>query len=451
MMIPISFDEWQKWSQTYTMLPYILKYDLGEHNRVLSWEKAWEQATGIEGTFVLESGKNARYSYLGLDPVASIEGDNQQARVTCRDGAVETWDETPLRAVKRWMKPYRSPRVEGLPKFIGGCAGFWSYDVVRTIEKLPNTAKDDLPLPAYRFLMIDQLWIIDHQEQMLICAYHTHIEGQPSIEQLRALYDTAKATTDQMSSQIKTSPGALPGTTCASRLTAASPSHIIESANSPTRDASTKCSTASTVTLKRPGPACSTAILRAWPLTSISTSSPDRLGARRRSHRLPLPSPAGRPLAPTAAEARSHASIATAIVTSSSDAGSSSVKLRPPRSAQQPIEVRRVVTALRWYSGCRISHRKNGIVVLMPSTWYSSQRARHPRDRLGAILGPGDELRDHRVVEDRHRVARHVTPPSSRTPGPTAGAEARTRPGDGMNPCRDPRRRCGTRSRGRAA
>jgi para-aminobenzoate synthetase component 1 len=197
-MIPISFDEWQRWSQTYSMLPYIMKYDLGEHNRVLSWEKAWEHATGIEGTFVLESGKNARYSYLGLDPVASIEGDNQQARVTRRDGTVEAWDETPLSAVKRWMKPYRSPRVEGLPKFIGGCAGFWSYDVVRTIEKLPSIAKDDLPLPAYRFLMIDELWIIDHEEQMLICAYHTHIEGQPAEDQLRALYDTAETITAQM-------------------------------------------------------------------------------------------------------------------------------------------------------------------------------------------------------------------------------------------------------------
>lgn len=194
----ISLEQWQIWSQTYTMLPYILKYDLGEHHRVLSWEKAWEHATGLQGTFVLESGKSGRYSYLGLEPVAAIEGDNVQAKVTHREGTVEAWEDTPLRAVKRWMKPYRSPRVEGLPKFVGGCAGFWSYDVVRTIEKLPHLAKDDLDLPTYRFLMMDQLWIIDHQEQMLICAHHSHIEGQPSIEQLSAIYDTAKATVEQM-------------------------------------------------------------------------------------------------------------------------------------------------------------------------------------------------------------------------------------------------------------
>jgi para-aminobenzoate synthetase component 1 len=199
-MLPISFDEWQQWSQAYNMLPYILKYDLGEQDRVLSWEKAWEQAAaGSEGTFVLESGKNGRYSYLGLEPVASIEGDNQQARVAHRDGTIEIWSETPLNSVKRWLKPYRSPRVVGLPKFIGGCAGFWSYDVVRTIEKLPNLAKDDLPIPAYQFLMIDQLWIIDHEERVLICASHTWIDGeQSSPDQLRSLYEKAKATTELM-------------------------------------------------------------------------------------------------------------------------------------------------------------------------------------------------------------------------------------------------------------
>lgn len=195
-MSPISFDEWQQWSHDYTMLPYILKYDLGEQDRVLSWEKAWEQVKG--SAFVLESGKSGRYSYLGLDPMASIQGDNEQATVTLRDGATEIWGENPLNAVKRWLKPYRSPRVEGLPKFIGGCVGFWSYDVVRTIEKLPIVAKDDLPVPDYRFLMIDQLWIIDHEERMLYCAYHTRIDGQPSEEQLRVLYKTAKATVDLM-------------------------------------------------------------------------------------------------------------------------------------------------------------------------------------------------------------------------------------------------------------
>ena len=43
------------------------------------------------------------------------------------------------------------------------------------------------------------------------------------------------------------------------------------------------------------------------------------------------------------------------------------------------------------------------MVVLMPSDLVFAERARHPRDRVGARSTPGDELRDHRIVEDRHR------------------------------------------------
>ncbi len=195
-MLPISFEEWQQWSKDYTMLPYLLRYDLEGLDRVITWEKAWEQVES--SAFVLESGKGGRYSYLGLDPVSAIQGNSQQATVILRDGLIETWDETPLRAVKRWLQPYRSPKVEGLPKFIGGCAGFWGYDVIRTIEKLPLIAKKDLPVPDYRFMMIDQLWIIDHEQRVLYCATHTGIDGQPTEDKLRNLYEAATITAEHM-------------------------------------------------------------------------------------------------------------------------------------------------------------------------------------------------------------------------------------------------------------
>jgi para-aminobenzoate synthetase component 1 len=195
-MAPISFNAWLQWSEEYTMLPYLLTYELGDQHRVLSWEKAWKQATG--SAFVLESGKNGRYTYLGLEPAASIRGDLYQATITHRHGVMETWTAPPLESVKRWMKPYQSPKVEGLPKFTGGCAGFWNYDVVRTIERLPVLAKADLPCPDYQFVMMDQLWIIDHQEHQLYCSYYTLVHKRQSEEQLRALYEMAKAKTQQM-------------------------------------------------------------------------------------------------------------------------------------------------------------------------------------------------------------------------------------------------------------
>ena len=55
--------------------------------------------------------------------------------------------------------------------------GFWSYDVIRTIERIPSQAADDLGLPDYLFLRMDELWIIDHEENTLYCVRHSFITG----------------------------------------------------------------------------------------------------------------------------------------------------------------------------------------------------------------------------------------------------------------------------------
>ena len=107
--------------------------------------------------------------------------------------------------------------------------------------------------------------------------------------------------------------------------------------------------------------------------------------------------------------------------------------------------------ALRRKSGCASSQAKNGTVVLMPADTVFGERAAHARDRRRAILGPRHQLRDHRVVEDRHVE-----------PGGRAAVVANARP-DGRAQlenaarrrqetcCRDPRRRSGTRWRARSA
>ena len=139
---------------------------------------------------------------------------------------------------------------------------------------------------------------------------------------------------------------------------------------------------------------------------------------------------------------------------------------RSPRSPRAPASARRTAgrcapsaprrdrwcgTGRRRKSGCASSHVKNGTVVLMPVTRYSPSARRMRAIGERAILGPGDQLRDHRVVEDRH------VEPGGRA---AVVADARARPARaaaGCGPatagscCRDPRRRCGTRSRGRAA
>ena len=62
------------------------------------------------------------------------------------------------------------------------------------------------------------------------------------------------------------------------------------------------------------------------------------------------------------------------------------------------------------------------------------ERARMRRDRLVAIAAPRDQLRDHRVVEDRHRRSRRRRRCRRGCPGPAGARRCVMRPGDGMKP-----------------
>ena len=196
-MTLITFEQWQQWAERYTMLPYVRRYALEEEqDRPLSWEGAWKQAQ--PGSFVLESGKGGRYSLLGLEPVSTIRGKDNQGTIRHLQGAAIPVEGKPLELVRQWMEPYRSPSVEGLPKLLGGCVGFWGYDVIRSIERLPALAADDVPVPDYAFARFEQLWIIDHAEQVLYCAAHAYWEqAHTSLASLERLYrDMAEKTED---------------------------------------------------------------------------------------------------------------------------------------------------------------------------------------------------------------------------------------------------------------
>ncbi|MBO9605932.1 MAG: anthranilate synthase component I family protein [Paenibacillaceae bacterium] len=195
-MVVTSLMQWQEWASNWTMLPYVASYPL-QGGLPASWEQAWEEAGA--SSFVLESGKDGRYTFLGLMPVESIEGTGHQAVVVRRDGSKERQVGRPLALIEAWMAPYRSPNLAELPKFAGGCVGYIGYDVIRTIERLPATAQADLPIPEYALLRYEEVWIVDQQEGLLYCAVHVPLPlAESGSGDLRRAYDQAAKRAERM-------------------------------------------------------------------------------------------------------------------------------------------------------------------------------------------------------------------------------------------------------------
>ncbi|GFN33812.1 anthranilate synthase component I family protein [Paenibacillus xylaniclasticus] len=205
-MLVTGWEQWRQWhvDGRFTTIPLLHKQSLKgmEDCIVASWEAGWKDAGPY--SIVLESGKDGRYTYLGLHPVSVIRGKDGAGESFdwCRSGKVEgskkEWQGTPLDVVRRWMRPYTGPSLPEGPKWIGGCAGFWSYDVARTIERLPVLASDDLGTPDYLFMRLDELWIVDREEEALYCAVHTGIKPGCEETELRRLFERAQERAGQM-------------------------------------------------------------------------------------------------------------------------------------------------------------------------------------------------------------------------------------------------------------
>jgi len=165
-------------------------------------------------SIVLESGKGGRYTYLGLDPVSVLKGKGGSAEVLNPLEGQEEGEHSqkaedrrhgqPLDLLHQWMAPFAAPtfQIPGAPPFSGGCMGFLAYDVARSLERLPSLAEDSPGFPDYLFMRFEEVWIYDHEEDMLYCALHTPLLAEQRTDGesagLKQLYRAAEVRAMEM-------------------------------------------------------------------------------------------------------------------------------------------------------------------------------------------------------------------------------------------------------------
>lgn len=199
-----AIEQWTRWhaEQKYTTLPFVkeLPFEFGNRANVTSWEEVWQDAS--PHAFVLESGKDGRYTYLGLHPDGVIRGKGVQAESiqfhSLEEQSKRRWEGKPLEVVREWMSGLLGPKLENGPKWVGGCIGFWGYDVIRSIERLPVLAEDNQDIPDYLFMQMNEIWIIDHEQSKVYCAVHSKVDQDADQEELRAAYDRASSRAEGM-------------------------------------------------------------------------------------------------------------------------------------------------------------------------------------------------------------------------------------------------------------
>ena len=127
-------------------------------------------AAGRPGTFLLESAENgrswSRWSFIGAGaPSALTVRDGRAVWLgATMNGAPSGGD--PLEALRATMEllSAEGSAPSGLPPLSGGLVGFFAYDFVRRLERLPELAVDDLGLPDMLLLLATDIAAVDHHE-----------------------------------------------------------------------------------------------------------------------------------------------------------------------------------------------------------------------------------------------------------------------------------------------
>src|SRR3954468_24384669 len=119
-----------------------------------------------ENIFLLESAESAerfgRYSFLGFDPKRTLSYKDGMYTVVDADGVREVAAKDPFRGLAELVGQKGGAPLPNLPVFVGGAVGYFSYDAVRYVEKLPDAPPDDLRVPEAYFAVTDTLIVFDH-------------------------------------------------------------------------------------------------------------------------------------------------------------------------------------------------------------------------------------------------------------------------------------------------
>ena len=131
---------------------------------------AYMKLVGDGDGFLLESVEHgerwSRFSFVGHDPVATLELRNGQITKTGQHlSAPIPYDQGMLAALDAIVAAYRGPIIAELPPLQGGVMGYLGYDIVREVEQLPDVPNDDRNLPDAVMSIIGSLAAFDHWRQ----------------------------------------------------------------------------------------------------------------------------------------------------------------------------------------------------------------------------------------------------------------------------------------------
>ncbi|MGI2336272.1 MAG: aminodeoxychorismate synthase component I [Dehalogenimonas sp.] len=119
------------------------------------------------GCFFLDSSlvdnRLGRFSFIGCRPFLVVEDFSRKTTMQGNAGSNQRWH-NPFDKLWRACSTFGIARDKYPVPFIGGAVGYFGYDSMRYLEKLPTKIEDDVNIPDFRFGLYDVVYAHDHLE-----------------------------------------------------------------------------------------------------------------------------------------------------------------------------------------------------------------------------------------------------------------------------------------------
>lgn len=211
-MINLTADDFVQLARggTATAIPLMRSFLFDGDTAVTAYYKLRQPPFGFLLESLVGGEKWARYTFVGTAP--------KSAWRLSRDGQVSEWTpaggwsdprpaDDPLAELDARLTSVRVADVPGMPRFTGGALGFLGYDVVRSIEALPDTPPSTLDVPDALLLFTDTVLAIDNiygRAHALTLVDVTHARDE---RELRRRYERAVGSLHELVRTLAERPG----------------------------------------------------------------------------------------------------------------------------------------------------------------------------------------------------------------------------------------------------
>jgi anthranilate synthase component I len=172
-----SADEFARLATNHTLVPVYATLTADLETPVSAFLRV---AAEEPEAFLLESveggEKIGRYTFIGIRPYRKIVARGRSIEVV--EGKTEKkFSGDVFDVLKEALEGHTPARLPGLPPFTAGAVGYFAYDAVRLIEKLPEAAADEIGIPDAVLMFFDTVLAFDHVKHEILLIASADVRG----------------------------------------------------------------------------------------------------------------------------------------------------------------------------------------------------------------------------------------------------------------------------------